>query len=83
MRAVKAGLAIISETVKDRKIKTLQEDHDTLEYLVRHDLLTSLPNRRTLSAEIKTQIDGSTDAAFMIFDLRNFKFINDVFGHAM
>lgn len=81
--AARAGLALISETVKDRKIKTLQEDHDTIEYLLGHDLLTSLPNRKILSTAMKTQLDGSTDAVFMIFDLRNFKFINDVFGHAM
>jgi diguanylate cyclase (GGDEF)-like protein len=66
-----------------QKIIQLQIDHDALDYLARHDILTELPNRRELDLQVQEQITGEEDVAFMIFDLRNFKTINDTYDHTM
>ena len=58
-----------------------------IEQLAMHDPLTGLPNRRLLSERILLTIAqcrrNKTMAALMIFDLDNFKIVNDTLGHAI
>ena len=58
-----------------------------IEQLAMHDPLTGLPNRRLLSERILLTIAqcrrNKTMAALMIFDLDNFKVVNDTLGHAI
>src|SRR5574344_504120 len=56
-----------------------------LEYMANHDALTGLMNRRKISAFFSTCVaakaaDG-TDYALSIFDIDNFKKVNDTYGH--
>ncbi|MCI1209384.1 MAG: GGDEF domain-containing protein [Treponema sp.] len=56
-----------------------------VEYIAKHDVLTGLINRRRIadilrSCEVKKKADG-TDYAICIFDIDEFKHINDTYGH--
>lgn len=57
-----------------------------VQMLINYDVLTHLLNRRTLSKYMKTAVARAknNDEIFsiMIFDLDNFKHINDTYGHA-
>ncbi len=63
----------------------LQNLHDQLSHLARHDPLTGLANRPVLLAQLDKGIDrlerrpGGLAVAFV--DLDNFKSVNDVLGH--
>jgi diguanylate cyclase (GGDEF)-like protein/PAS domain S-box-containing protein len=56
-----------------------------LEYLVDHDFLTGLHNRRHFEQKLAQEVEraaryGSTGAVLLI-DVDNFKMVNDTFGH--
>ncbi|MHC4235168.1 MAG: putative bifunctional diguanylate cyclase/phosphodiesterase [Planctomycetota bacterium] len=56
-----------------------------LEYLVDHDFLTGLLNRRQFELELAKETERAarygTPGAVLIVDLDNFKDVNDTFGH--
>jgi diguanylate cyclase (GGDEF)-like protein/PAS domain S-box-containing protein len=56
-----------------------------LEYVVNHDFLTGLLNRRHFELELAKEIERATrygaPGAVLLIDLDNFKDINDTFGH--
>ena len=56
-----------------------------LEYLVDHDFLTGLFNRRRFEQEVAQEIQRATrydsGGAVLMIDLDNFKDVNDAFGH--
>ena len=58
-----------------------------IEQLAMHDSLTGLPNRRLLSERISLTFAqcrrNKRMAALMIYDLDNFKAVNDTLGHAI
>ena len=76
-------VTLISGAYAFSQEKSAQHVIDTqkeLEYLLVHDDLTNLYNRRAYHTEIKTieDIKGS----FFMCDIDNFKIINDKYGHA-
>jgi diguanylate cyclase (GGDEF)-like protein len=68
----------------NKKTKQLEEANDKLKYMATHDALTGLPNRIELYDKMDSLIKCSPDSVFslVIFDLDNFKAINDTLGHS-
>lgn len=62
-----------------------QRTAQQLVYLAEHDSLTGLFNRRRLSEELEKLFDDAgrsgRQGALLFFDLDEFKYINDTFGH--
>jgi diguanylate cyclase (GGDEF)-like protein/PAS domain S-box-containing protein len=56
-----------------------------LEYLIDHDFLTGLANRRRFEQEVSREVERvaryGTPGAVLVIDLDNFKEVNDTFGH--
>lgn len=54
----------------------------SLNFRANHDTLTGLSNRTSLHEFCQNQLGGN-QFTLMLFDLNNFKEVNDVFGHAV
>jgi diguanylate cyclase (GGDEF)-like protein len=74
----------LERQVSDRTAE-LRESHRQLEEIAYFDMLTSLPNRRRFSEEIRTRLAIAhrygSPLALLLIDLDHFKLINDTFGH--
>ncbi len=78
-------LEIVAKLVAARRVITRQQ---TVDHLVRdlyglasRDELTGLFNRRFLFAETEKLLAGGTAVTLVLFDLDDFKRVNDTFGH--
>ncbi|EEY98168.1 GGDEF family protein [Vibrio sp. RC586] len=59
----------------------LDERTAELRYLVEHDSLTSIYNRRYFNQLLPSMLDASQPFTLVIFDIDHFKQINDSYGH--
>lgn len=67
-------------------MKVLRNAHDEIEFMAVTDLLTGLPNRRSLMENLEHEFRrcnryGSRMSVLMM-DIDNFKLVNDTYGHA-
>ena len=73
-------LYLIVQDISERK-----ELAGRLEYLVDHDFLTGLLNRRRFEQEVAQEVERAkrydSPGAVLFIDLDNFKAFNDTFGH--
>jgi two-component system cell cycle response regulator len=80
-------LEVVAKLVAARRVITRQQ---TVNHLVRdlygmasHDELTGVFNRRFLFAETEKVLGSGTAATLVLFDLDDFKKVNDTFGHVV
>lgn len=69
----------------EQKRKEVEEINKNLHHLATTDTLTGLYNRTYFNEQLKHAIDAanhhSRDVAIILFDIDNFKLINDTYGH--
>ncbi|GLT17039.1 sensor domain-containing diguanylate cyclase [Vibrio zhanjiangensis] len=63
------------------KTRELAKANEELKKLSETDYLTGLSNRRHFVAEFQKHLDNSGDLCVMVFDIDDFKMINDTYGH--
>ncbi|WP_447553895.1 diguanylate cyclase [Vreelandella sp. EE22] len=77
---------IIDITERKRLEERLREANERLDHLASHDSLTGLLNRRAglqyLDEELKRCRRYGGELSIVMFDLDNFKTVNDTYGHA-
>ncbi|QYO76768.1 putative bifunctional diguanylate cyclase/phosphodiesterase [Devosia salina] len=63
------------------------EAQERISFMARHDTLTNLPNRSHFGElaleELETRAATDSPSALMIFDIDEFKHVNDSFGHVV
>ena len=64
-----------------RAIDALRLSESRARHLAMHDILTGLPNRRTMNEKLQEGVDVKSTLALMYMDLDGFKETNDVYGH--
>ncbi len=66
-------------------ITARKESAERIAQLARHDILTDLPNRLSLTEELTSALDGmerwNQSCGVMMIDLDRFKAVNDTLGH--
>nr|WP_320026237.1 ABC transporter substrate binding protein [uncultured Acetobacterium sp.] len=72
---VKQLHGILMDTTK------MKEQEDYIKYLATHDYLTKLPNRLNFLNQLSNELDDGKSGAVFLFDIDNFKGINDTQGH--
>ncbi|WP_391091822.1 diguanylate cyclase domain-containing protein [Vibrio sp. NH-UV-68] len=73
-------IVMLNATVKART-KALKQANQELKKLSETDQLTSLSNRRHFVLEFERRLNNPGSIAIMIFDIDDFKRVNDEYGH--
>lgn len=60
---------------------SMQQSNMQLSQTTRTDTLTSLLNRRVFMEDLENKVAGKQFFGVILFDIDNFKYINDTFGH--
>lgn len=71
-----SGLRGLIMDIQERRLAQLQLEREVIT-----DVLTGLPNRRWLLAQLQQAVDAGQPCAVGMLDLDGFKDINDVHGH--
>lgn len=75
---VVAAIVANLRDITDRKLVEADLNHRVL-----HDQLTGLPNRTHLDEALVCALSDTSGAAVLVFDIDQFKLINDSYGHAV
>ncbi|WP_373484173.1 EAL domain-containing protein [Acetobacterium sp.] len=73
--SIKQIHGILMDTTK------MKEQEDYIAYLATHDYLTKLPNRMSFLEKLTEVLEADRSGAVLLFDIDNFKEINDTQGH--
>ena len=74
---------MFSHLIEVRDIRDQKRAHGHMVHLANHDVLTGLPNRRLLNAELCKEAATLREFALLWIDLDRFKEVNDTHGHAI
>lgn len=70
------------DNMRRRKMnEVISRANEKLAHTARHDSLTQLLNRRVFMEDLQQKIAGKEAFGIIMYDLDNFKRINDVYGH--
>ncbi len=73
-------IVLLNQTVK-RRTQALQQANLELKKLSETDPLTQLSNRRHFFAEFQQRLKAGGEVTIMVFDIDDFKQVNDSYGH--
>lgn len=83
-RGLLAQKSLLERQVADRTAELI-ESHRHLKEIAYHDMLTSLPNRRMFTEQLRTRLSlahrHGESFGLLLVDLDHFKQVNDLFGH--
>jgi diguanylate cyclase (GGDEF)-like protein/PAS domain S-box-containing protein len=78
--SVVGGVMVVRDVTNEREL------NNELNYRANHDPLTNLPNRDFFTRRLQKAIDDAAESGnvvgVMLFDLDDFKLVNDTLGHA-
>lgn len=72
---------IVLRVIVKRRTKDLLSANEKLSLLATTDELTGIRNRRYLFEKLEESSSDLKSVAIYVFDIDNFKFVNDTFGH--
>ena len=73
---------LVRDNMHKRKVNdTISSLNKKLNFMARYDALTSLLNRRVFMEDLQYRISEKEPFGLIMFDMDNFKRINDVYGH--
>ncbi len=73
---------LVRDNMHKRKVNdTISSLNKKLNFMARYDALTSLLNRRVFMEDLQYRIREKEPFGLIMFDMDNFKRINDVYGH--
>lgn len=73
---------LVRDNMHKRKVNdTISSLNKKLNFMARYDALTSLLNRRVFMEDLQCRIREKEPFGLIMFDMDNFKRINDVYGH--
>ena len=75
------GQLVAGEGQLQEQYEAIREDEERIQHLADHDVLTGLANRRKFEADLEEYLETGQTGAVLLFDLDNFKSINDTLGH--
>ena len=76
------GILIVDNKHKKNTNIDMVKTNEKLRYASHYDALTGLLNRRAFMEDIKELITRKREFALIMFDMDNFKQVNDIYGHS-
>lgn len=75
------GQLVAHEKQLQEQYQEIKKDEEHIQFLADHDVLTGLPNRRKFEEDLEALLDSAQTGSVLLFDLDNFKNVNDTLGH--